>query len=45
MASSTAQKLKIREGNLIFAINAPADYTKSLGSLPPCSKMINAAES
>ena len=45
MASSTAQKLKIREGNLIFAINAPADYTKSLGALPPGTKMITAAES
>src|SRR5215203_817296 len=34
MASTTVQKLKIRDGNLIRTINAPAGYTRSLGVLP-----------
>lgn len=34
MASTTAQKLKIKEGNIIFTINAPSDYKKSIGLLP-----------
>jgi len=34
MGSTTAQKLKIRDGNLIRTINAPAGYTRSLGVLP-----------
>ena len=34
MAFTTAQKLKIKEGNTILTINAPADYKKSLGALP-----------
>ena len=39
MASSTVQKLKISEGNLILIINAPSDYTKSMGPLPPATKI------
>lgn len=38
MASTTAQKLKIKEGNIILTINGPADYKKSLGPLPTGSK-------
>jgi Bacteriocin-protection, YdeI or OmpD-Associated len=34
MASPTAQKLKIKEGNTLLTINAPSDYKKSLGPLP-----------
>lgn len=34
MASTTAQKLKIKGGSIILTINAPADYKKSLGSVP-----------
>lgn len=34
MALTTAQKLKIRDGNVILTIHAPADYKKSLGTLP-----------
>jgi hypothetical protein len=34
MAFPTAQKLKIKNGSTILAINAPADYKKSLGELP-----------
>lgn len=38
MASTIAQKLKIKEGNVILTINAPSDYKKSLGPLPTGSK-------
>lgn len=34
MASTTAQKLRIKEGTTILAINQRADYKKSLGPLP-----------
>lgn len=34
MPATTAQKLKIKEGNTILIINAPANYEKSLGTLP-----------
>jgi hypothetical protein len=34
MALTIAQKLKIKEGNTIFTINAPSDYKKSLYPLP-----------
>lgn len=37
MASSTAQKLRIREGDSIFPIHPPIDYEPSLGALPPGS--------
>jgi len=33
MASTTAQKLKIKEGNIVLTINTPSDYKKSLGPL------------
>jgi len=36
---TTAQKLKVKEGNAIVVINAPPDYKKSLGSLPPGAKI------
>jgi hypothetical protein len=39
MASTTAQKLKIKEINTILAINSPSDYKKSLGSLPASVKL------
>lgn len=39
MAATTAQKLRIKEGNIIFTINAPSDYKKSLGPLPAGSKI------
>lgn len=34
MPTTTAQKLKIKEGNIILTINAPSNYKKSLGPLP-----------
>lgn len=39
MASLTAQKLKIKDGDTILTINAPSDYKKSLGPLPAGSKI------
>lgn len=45
MASTTAQKLKIKEGNIIQTINAPADYKKSLGPLPTSAKIIDSGKS
>ena len=39
MAFSTANKLKIREGNRLLVINAPADFKKSMGPLPPGVKV------
>jgi len=34
MATSTAQKLKIKENFTLLAINAPADFKKNIGELP-----------
>lgn len=45
MASTTAQKLKIKEGNIIQTINAPDDYKKSLGPLPASAKIIDSGKS
>jgi hypothetical protein len=39
MASTTAQKLKIKEGTTILPINPPAEYKKSLGPLPAGAKI------
>lgn len=34
MATSTAQKLKIKENFILLPINAPADFKKNIGELP-----------
>ena len=34
MSFSIAQKLKIKEGDLLLSINAPVDFEKKLGPLP-----------
>lgn len=34
MPTTTVQKLKIKEGNTLLAIHAPADFEKNLGELP-----------
>lgn len=34
MATSTAQKLKIKEGYNLLTVNAPADFKKNIGELP-----------
>jgi hypothetical protein len=40
MASTVAQKLKLRENKVVLVINAPSDYKKSLGPLPKDVKII-----
>lgn len=44
MASTTAQKLKIKEGNTILSINAPSGYKKSIGPLPAGVKIIDSGK-
>jgi hypothetical protein len=39
MATSTAQKLKIKENFNLLTINAPADFRKNIGELPKGVKM------
>jgi hypothetical protein len=42
--STTAQKLKIKEGHTILTINAPSDYKKSLGQIPAGVKITDSAK-
>ena len=44
MATSTAQKLKIKENFSLFTINAPADFKKNIGELPKGVKISNDSE-
>jgi hypothetical protein len=39
MATSTSQKLKIKEGTILFTLNAPAELKKQLDGLPPGVKI------
>jgi hypothetical protein len=39
MATSTATKLKIKEGYSLLPINAPSDFKKNLGTLPAKAKI------
>lgn len=39
MALTTAQKLRIKEGDTVLTVNAPPDYKKSLGELPAGAKI------
>jgi hypothetical protein len=41
MATSTAQKLKIKENFNLLTINAPADFRKNIGELPKGVKISN----
>jgi len=45
MAPTISQKLKIKEGDTVVTINAPADYRKSLGPLPPGAKVTDTTKS
>ena len=45
MASTISQKLKIKDGDSIVAVNAPADYKKSLGPLPAGAKITDTTKS
>ena len=44
MATSTAQKLKIKENFNLLTINAPADFRKNIGELPKGVKMSKDSE-
>jgi hypothetical protein len=41
MATSTATKLKIKEGFVLLPVNAPVDFKKKLGTLPAKAKIIS----
>ena len=40
MPSTIAQKLKIKEGDVLLTVNAPASFKKQLGPLPAAVKII-----
>jgi len=40
MPSSTAQKLKIKEGDILLTLHAPAEFKKNLGPVPAGVKII-----
>ena len=44
MASTIAQKLKIKEGMTLLTLNAPASFKKSLGALPAGAKTITSGK-
>ncbi|MBK6935533.1 MAG: hypothetical protein IPH18_00545 [Chitinophagaceae bacterium] len=44
MATSVADKLRIKAGFTLLTINAPADYKKELGALPSGTKITNAGK-
>jgi hypothetical protein len=41
MPTSTAQKLKIKDGYTLLAINAPAEFKKNIGELPKGVKIVS----
>jgi len=45
MASTTAQKLKIKEGDVLLTLHAPDNFKKQLGPLPPGVKIVTASTS
>jgi hypothetical protein len=45
MANSIAQKLKIRQGDTLLSLNAPANFKKDLQPLPPGVKIITSGKS
>ena len=45
MATTAAQKLRIKESTTVLTINAPSDYKKSLGPLPAGAKIIDSGKS
>ncbi len=44
MATSIAQKLRIKEGTTIHPLNAPVGYRKNLGTLPAGAKLVDDAK-
>lgn len=45
MALTTAQKLRIKEGDTVLPVTAPPDYKKSLGELPAGAKITEGQKS
>lgn len=45
MALTIAQKLKIKEGNVLLTINAPSNFKKQLGPLPAGVKIVTSGAS
>jgi hypothetical protein len=43
MATDLAKKLRIKEGDGLFPVNAPAGFKKALGPLPPKAKIVEHA--
>jgi hypothetical protein len=44
MATALAKKLRIKEGDKLFPVNAPVGFKKKLGELPSNVKIIEDAE-
>jgi hypothetical protein len=44
MAKTIAQKLRIKQGDKLLALNPPADYKKSMGALPTGVKIITTGD-
>ena len=44
MATSTAQKLRIKEGAILLTLNAPPEFKKNIGQLPAGVKITNDAK-
>lgn len=44
MPATIAQKFRIRENSVLFTVNAPADFKKNLGELPPGVKVTASAK-
>ncbi len=44
MATSIADKLRIKKGFTLFAVNAPAEFKKNLNGLPPAVKIITSGK-
>lgn len=44
MEQTIAQKLRIKEGDILFPVNAPSDFKKHLGTLPAKAKISSVAK-
>src|SRR5688500_5279528 len=44
MASTTAQKLKIKENSTLLTVNAPPEFKKNIGQLPVGVKITDSAK-
>lgn len=44
MANTIAQKLRIKEKDILLPVNAPPEFKKNLGTLPPGAKIISSGK-